>query len=203
MVMNMRRMKHIHRQRFGQRESAPVTVSFLLMAFCYLAGCLLGSRFGLTSKIPGTVFLILTEQIASTQNGFLAVFGSYGFYGILFLLLSTTYLGFLLVPPVFLLKGFLIGTLFLTYLQSEQNHAFVLAGISLCLPEICVLPALLLLGSLCMQLSFRLLCRFRGAPPSGQGERHDRTLAIIFILLILGALIETYAVPALIRLVPS
>lgn len=201
--MNMRRKKHINRRRFGRRESAPFTVSFLLMAFCYLAGCLLGSRFGLTSEIPGTVFSIMTEQSDSTQNGFLAVFGSYGFYGVLFLLLSTTYLGFLLVPPVFALKGFLIGTLFLTYLQSEQPHSFLLAGISLCLPELFVLPALLLLGGLCMQLSFRLLCRFRGAPAALDGERHDRTLAIIFVLLILAAVIETYVVPTVIRLVPA
>ena len=130
MVMIMKRIKHIKKRRISQRESAPVSVSFLLMAFCYFIGCMLGSRFGMVSEIPGTVFSILTESSASTENGFLAVFGSYGFYGLLFLLLSTTYLGFLLVPPVFALKGFLIGTLFLTYLQSGQQRPYLLAGIA-------------------------------------------------------------------------
>ena len=203
MVMIMKRIKNIKKRRISQRESAPVSVSFLLMAFCYFIGCMLGSRFGMVSEIPGTVFSILPESSASTENGFLAVFGSYGFYGLLFLLLSTTYLGFLLVPPVFALKGFLIGTLFLTYLQSGQQRPYLLAGISLCLPELFVLPALLLLGGLCMHLSFRLLCRFRGAPATGDGERHDRVLAVIFILLVLAAVIQTYVVPPLIQAVPA
>ena len=144
MVMNMKRKKHMRRRRFELKSKRVFSVPILCMAICYLVGFALGSRFGLTSKIPGSIFSIMTESPASDENGFLAIFGSYGFYGFIFLLLSTTYLGFLLVPPVFALKGFLIGTLFLTYLQSEQSHVYLLAGISLCLPEIFVLPALLL-----------------------------------------------------------
>jgi hypothetical protein len=131
------------------------------------------------------------------------VLGCFGFYGILFLLLSTTYLGFLLIPAILGLKGFFVGSLFLTYLQSDSGHAFLRAGISLCLPEFFVLAALLLLGWLCMYLSFRLLCRFRGAPAVGEGSRHERTLAVIFVLFLLAAVTETYVVPALIKAIPS
>ena len=201
MVMNMKRRKHIRRRRFGDRKIRLASVPILFMAICYLAGVVLGCRFGILTEVPNSLFSILTEHVSSDEYGFLAVFGSYGLYGILFLLLSTTYLGFLLVPPVFAVKGFLMGTLFFAYLHSGQNRPYLAAGISLCLPELFIVSALFLLGNLCMHLSFQLLCRFRGAPAAAVGERHERVLAAIFILLLLAAVIETYVVPLLIRAV--
>lgn len=202
-VMRMARVKHNLKRLSPRPLRASVMIPFLLMSVFYLSGCFLGCRFGLRSDVPEAIVSILTENSASSGHGFLAVLGCFGFYGILFLLLSTTYLGFLMIPAILGLKGFFVGSLFLTYLQSDSGHAFLRAGISLCLPEFFVLAALLLLGWLCMHLSFRLLCRFRGAPAVGEGSRHERILAVIFVLFLLAAVTETYVVPALIQAIPS
>ena len=171
---------------------------FGLLSLAYLLGCGLGAHFGVRSRLSSQVVSILTERSGAFGSDFLAVFGSYGVYGVLFLLLSTTYLGFLFVPAVFWLKGFCTGALFLVYLQSGEPNAYLLAGISLCLPAIFVLPALLMLGLICIRLSFQLLCRMRGAPVTEGADRNDRMLAMSFALLLAAAFVETYVVPFLI-----
>lgn len=197
----MKRIKHNRRRRFSGPGEAGTLVSVCLMAIGYLLGCVLGARFGVLSDLPSSVVSVLTEQGVADENGLIGVFGGYGFYGLLFLLLSTTYLGFLFVPFVFVVKGFFTGAVFLTYMQSGASNAYLQAGIAILLPGLFVIPALLLLGCLCMRLSFQLLCRMRGAPPSGGDARYNRVLAVIFVLLLIAAAIETYAVPALIALV--
>lgn len=199
MVMSMKRIKHMSHKRkrphVGGMDSRFAT-SMILMGAGYLVGCFLGARFGILSNFPVSVVSILTEPTSSDPS-FLSVFGSYGFYGVLFLVLSTTYIGFLFVPAVLALKGFFTGALFLALVQSGEPNAYMLAGISLCLPGIFVLPALLLLGHMCMALSFQLLCRMRGAQVTGVSDRYDRALAAAFVLLLIAALIETYVLPSL------
>ena len=202
MVMGMKRMKHSFRYRSVSNRNN-LSLPFVLMAVGYMIGCWLGASASARFSLPPAVVSSLTEYPSADGVGFLSVFGSYGIYGLLFLLLTTTYLGFLLVPFVVALKGFVSGTIFLAFLQSEVPHAFLLAGISVCLPGIFVLPALFLLGRLYMQLSFRLLCRMRGDTSYGVEERQERVLAAVFVLLLAAALTESYAVPALLKLVPA
>lgn len=204
-VMALKRMKHsyrrTHRSGFG-RGDPRLVLSLAVMASGYLIGCFLGARFGILSSLPASAVAILTES-SSSDPSFLSVFGSYGFYGVLFLLLSTTYIGFLFVPAVLALKGFFTGAMYLAFVQSGAPNAFLLAGISLCLPGIFVLPALLLLGNMCMALSFQLLCRMRGAQIGAVGNRYDRGLAAAFVLLLAAALLETYVLPSVSAMVGS
>ena len=127
----------------------------------------------------------------------ISILCGYGAYGFGCLILSTTYVGFLLMPLVLAVKGFLSGCVFAAYLRAAAPHAFARAAIEICLPGVFLLPALLLLGALCMQLSYRLLCHYRGTTPSGPPENHSRTLSVVLILMLLAAALESYAVPYL------
>lgn len=199
--MYMKRVSHIRKHRFRHQNSARFSASFVIMSIAYLAGCVLGAHFGVLSDFPES--FVSTVFVSDTSSGFLSVFGNFGFYGLLFLVLSTTYLGFLLIPWILGVKGFLTGTFLLSFLRSGQQNAYLMAGISICLPGVFVLPALLLLGDLCMRLSFRLLCRLRGAPEDHSSDTNQRALAAIAILFLLAAAIESYAVPALLKLVTA
>lgn len=194
MVMIMTRYNRIKKHRITNQKV--VFVSFLVMAFCYLLGCFFGCRFGYHSDVVHAFVSALTENSFTSESRFLSVFGSFGFYGALFLLLSTSYMGFVIIPVVFFAKGFVTGSLFLSDLQGEMQNALLLAGIQICLPELFVLSGLLLLGYLCMHLSFRLLCRFRGAP-AAEDDHFERLLLYVFLLFSAAALLQTYVVPAL------
>ena len=205
-VMSMKRMmyrKHRVRRKTFSRSDPGLLLLLVSIASAYLIGCYFGARFGVRYTWSAEVVSILTDHAESSGSGLLSVLGSYGIYGLLFLLLSTTYLGFLFVPVVLLLKGFCTGALFLAFLQSGESNAYLLAGISLCLPELFVLPALILLGLTCGRLSFRLLRRTRGDLSAQAADRSDKALAVSFVLLLAGAFTETYVVPFLIDLASS
>lgn len=199
----MKRRSRVRRRPNRKPVQSRDLIPICCMAGAYLAGCLIGARYGLISELPDAVVTVLTEFEPEASSGLLSVFGDFGFYGLFFLILSTTYLGFFLVPFAFLLKGILSGAMFQTYLQSGETHAFVKASICICLPNLFVLPALILLGRLCMQLSFQMLCRLRGAPPSGTDALQQRALAAIAVLFLLAAFTESYVVPTLLGMVST
>lgn len=201
--MIMKRRKQFKRHRLERRNIRAVSVPILFIAAFYLIGVFAGSAFGVRSEIPDSVFEILSEHPISGENGLLSDLGTFGIYGLFFLVLSTTYIGFLLVPFVFAGKGFLTGTLLMTFLQREQGHRYDLALVRFCLPELFSLSALILLGSLCTNLSFRLLCRFRGAPIQQDSVQHNRVLAGVFVLFLCAAFTDAYVVPFLIRMVSA
>ena len=120
-------------------------------------------------------------------------------YGFAFLLLSTSYLGFLLIPAVFGIKGFLSACTAAAFLNSGCDHAFWLSCVAVGLPGIFLVPALFLLGTLCAQMSVRLLEQRRGLPVPVSSERYSRELALVFCLLLAAA--ACYAVPFFTRLI--
>ena len=122
-------------------------------------------------------------------------------YGFAFLLLSTSYLGFLLIPAVFGIKGFLSACTAAAFLNSGCDHAFWLSCVAVGLPGIFLVPALFLLGTLCAQMSVRLLEQRRGLPVPVSSERYSRELALVFCLLLAAAAAACYAVPFFTRLI--
>ena len=203
MVMIMKRRKQLKRHRLGRRNNRAVSVPILFIAAFYLGGLIAGCCSGTCFEMPDTVFRVLTEQTQTGEAGLFSVLGGFGIYGLFFLILSTSYIGFLLVPPVFAARGLLTGALLMTYLQQDQTHVFEQALIAICLPELLSLSALILLGSLCACLSYRLLCRFRGAPIPFEPELPTRVLAEIFVLFLVSAFTEAYVVPFLMRMVSA
>ena len=122
-------------------------------------------------------------------------------YGFAFLLLSTSYLGFLLIPVVFGVKGFLSACTAAAFLRSGCAHAFVLSCVAVGLPSVFLVPALFLHGVLCAQMSVRLMEQRRGLPSPAATERCSRELALVFCLLLAAAATASYAVPFFTKLI--
>ena len=135
-----------------------------------MAGYVIGCCFGANAALPEPSNPVLSFLSSSGAGGTL-----YGgllpelcvscAYGFAFLLLSTSYLGFLLIPAVFGVKGFLSACTAAAFLNSGCDHAFWLSCVAVGLPGIFLVPALFLLGMLCAQMSVRLLEQRRGLFP--------------------------------------
>ena len=87
------------------------------------------------------------------------------------------------------------------FLNSGCDHAFWLSCVAVGLPGIFLVPALFLLGTLCAQMSVRLLEQRRGLPVPVSSERYSRELALVFCLLLAAAAAACYAVPFFTRLI--
>ena len=87
------------------------------------------------------------------------------------------------------------------FLNSGCDHAFCLSCVAVGLPGIFLVPALFLLGTLCAQMSVRLLEQRRGLPVPVSSERYSRELALVFCLLLAAAAAACYAVPFFTRLI--
>ena len=172
------------------------------MAAGYVIGCCCGANAELTdSSGPVLSFLQSGGAGDTLYGGLLPELCISCAYGFAFLLLSTSYLGFLLIPVVFGVKGFLSACTAAAFLRSGCAHAFVLSCVAVGLPSVFLVPALFLLGMLCAQMSVRLLEQRRGLPVPVTSERYSRELALVFCLLLTAAAAACYAVPFFTRLI--
>ena len=168
----------------------------------YLIGCCCGANAVLTdSSGPVLSFLQSGGAGDTLYGGLLPELCISCAYGFAFLLLSTSYLGFLLIPVVFGVKGFLSACTAAAFLRSGCAHAFVLSCVAVGLPSVFLVPALFLLGVLCAQMSVRLMEQRRGLPSPAATERCSRELALVFCLLLAAAATASYAVPFFTKLI--
>ena len=152
----------------GNRPSSRFPLPPLLavgMAAGYAIGCCFGANAALPEPSnPVLSFLSSSGAGGTLYGGLLPELCVSCAYGFAFLLLSTSYLGFLLIPAVFGIKGFLSACTAAAFLNSGCDHAFWLSCVAVGLPGIFLVPALFLLGTLCAQMSVRLLEQRRGLP---------------------------------------
>ena len=168
----------------------------------YLIGCCCGANAVLTdSSGPVLSFLQSGGAGDTLYGGLLPELCISCAYGFAFLLLSTSYLGFLLIPVVFGVKGFLSACTAAAFLRAGCAHAFVLSCVAVGLPGVFLVPALFLLGVLCAQMSVRLMEQRRGLPSPAATERCSRELALVFCLLLAAAATASYAVPFFTKLI--
>lgn len=168
----------------------------------YLIGCCCGANAVLTdSSGPVLSFLQSGGAGDTLYGGLLPELCISCAYGFAFLLLSTSYLGFLLIPVVFGVKGFLSACTAAAFLRAGCAHAFVLSCVAVGLPSVFLVPALFLLGVLCAQMSVRLMEQRRGLPSPAATERCSRELALVFCLLLAAAATASYAVPFFTKLI--
>ena len=145
------------------------------MAAGYVIGCCFGANAALPEPSnPVLSFLSSSGAGGTLYGGLLPELCVSCAYGFAFLLLSTSYLGFLLIPAVFGIKGFLSACTAAVFLNSGCDHAFWLSCVAVGLPGIFLVPALFLLGTLCAYFLFA-----RGARPLLQwaGRRVSQTFA--------------------------
>lgn len=200
----MKRKKRIQRFRMTPSKTLAFPPVLLVgMALGFLIGCCVGANFAASAQINPVLVALQENGASAAPASFLSSLCVYSAYGFVFLLLSTTYIGFFLIPVAFGIKGFMSACTVAAFLTSGTEHAFLLSWIAVGLPGLFLLPALLILGVLCAQLSYRLFRQKQGCPPGGPSENHARELAAVFILLPLAAAAECYAVPYLAKLVIS
>ena len=172
------------------------------MAAGYLIGCCCGANAALPDSSGPVLSFLQSGGAGNTlYGGLLPELCISCAYGFAFLLLSTSYLGFLLIPVVFGVKGFLSACTAAAFLRSGCAHAFALSSIAVGLPGVFVVPALFLLGVLCAQMSVRLMEQRRGLSPPAVTERCSRELALVFCLLLAAAATASYAVPFFTKLI--
>lgn len=201
----MKQKKRIKRLRIPLKRSSPFPPLILAgMALGFLLGCCVGANFAASAQIDPVLAALNEDGMTGLSSGnFLSALCVYSAYGFVFLLLSTTYIGFLLIPVAFGMKGFMSACTVAAFLESGAEHAFLLSWITVGLPGLFLIPALFVLGVLCALLSYRLFRQKQGYPPSGPSENHSRELSAVFLLLALAAAAECYAVPYLAKLVLS
>lgn len=176
-----------------------------LLAAGMVAGYLIGCCCGANAELPDSSEPVLSFLQSGTggalYGGSLPELCISCAYGFAFLLLSTSYLGFLLIPVVFGVKGFLSACTAAAFLRSGCAHAFALSCVAVGLPGVFLVPALFLLGVLCAQMSVRLMEQRRGLPSPAATERCSRELALVFCLLLAAAATASYAVPFFTKLI--
>lgn len=176
-----------------------------LLAAGMVAGYVIGCCCGANAELPDSSEPVLSFLQSGTggalYGGLLPELCISCAYGFAFLLLSTSYLGFLLIPVVFGVKGFLSACTAAAFLRSGCAHAFALSCVAVGLPGVFLVPALFLLGVLCAQMSVRLLEQRRGLPSPAATERCSRELALVFCLLLAAAATASYAVPFFTKLI--
>ena len=113
------------------------------MAAGYVIGCCFGANAALPEPSnPVLSFLSSSGAGGTLYGGLLTELCVSCAYGFAFLLLSTSYLGFLLIPAVFGIKGFLSACTAAAFLNSGCDHAFWLSCVAVGLPGIFLVPAL-------------------------------------------------------------
>lgn len=207
MAMNVRQGYKGHkRSRVRRKPASPRFPLPPLLAAGLMAGYVLGCCFGANASLPDPSDPVLSFLQSggagdTLYGGLLPELCVSCVYGFAFLLLSTSYLGFLLIPVVFGVKGFLSACTAAAFLRSGCAHAFALSCVAVGLPGLFLVPALFLLGVLCAQMSVRLMEQRRGLPPPAVTERCSRELALAFCLLLAAAATASYAVPFFTKLI--
>lgn len=171
------------------------------MAAGYVIGCCCGANAELPDSSGPVLSFLQSGTGGALYGGLLPELCISCAYGFAFLLLSTSYLGFLLIPVVFGVKSFLSACTAAAFLRSGCAHAFALSCVAVGLPGVFLVPALFLLGVLCAQMSVRLLEQRRGLPSPAATERCSRELALVFCLLLAAAATASYAVPFFTKLI--
>ena len=139
------------------------------MAAGYVIGCCCGANAELPDSSEPVLSFLQSGTGGALYGGLLPELCISCAYGFAFLLLSTSYLGFLLIPVVFGVKGFLSACTAAAFLRAGCAHAFVLSCVAVGLPSVFLVPALFLLGVLCAQMSAVSCCDGALFPGTGVG----------------------------------
>lgn len=101
------------------------------MAAGYVIGCCCGANAELPDSSEPVLSFLQSGTGGALYGGLLPELCISCAYGFAFLLLSTSYLGFVLIPVVFGVKGFLSACTAAAFLRSGCAHAFALSCVRL------------------------------------------------------------------------
>ena len=132
--------------------------AFPLIALPLLLGVVVGCCIGTFSSLPEE-FASLTELLQESSgeiDGFPASLRSFRLVFLSILLAFTLY-GVVLIPPLSLLRGFLLGCSVAAVFQAESFRGLALCALTIGLPALLNIPAFLLAATDAFRISSRLL----------------------------------------------
>ena len=168
------------------------------MTLGYLLGCVIGIFVAINADVKW-IGNLPSNMVDEQPSGLFTVFCSCSAYGLGMLFLATSYLGFLFIPGVLSLKGFLSASVFTACIHSDCPHGLERACVGLLLPGIFLLPALLMLGQRCMHCSVRQL-RFRAGEMVPPDSAAPGALGAVLMLLLMASAVKAYVVPYVLNL---
>ena len=175
-------------------------IPFPLVSLPLLIGLFFGAVVGLFSALP--------SEFASFASVFPADGLSVGFpvalwrssrWIVISLLFATSFIGFLFVPALSAVYGFLLGSSVALTFQTDGLHGLLLACFSVGLPALLGLSAFLLVSSDAAACSIRLLrCFSRGENrPFERPDRFPRHLLAVFLLCFFEAFYSAFLLPVI------
>ena len=170
------------------------------MAAGYVIGCCCGANAELPDSSEPVLSFLQSGTGGALYGGLLPELCISCAYGFAFLLLSTSYLGFLLIPVVFGVKGFLSACTAAAFC-APAAHAFALSCVAVGLPGVFLVPALFF-----ARRALRAdVCASDGAAALSAVSCCDgalfQELALVFCLLLAAAATASYAVPFFTKLI--
>ena len=168
------------------------------MAVGYLIGCTVGACVAIKAD-TAWMTNAFTDSVDNYASDLLSSFCGYSAYCFGMILLATSYLGFLLIPGVLAVKGFLSGCVFTAGVRQASAGGFYRAAADLMIPGVFLLPAHLILGRLCMGWSVRLL-RCRAGETIPPGTAGTAPLGAVLILLLMASAAKSYVLPFILNL---
>lgn len=175
-------------------------IPFPLVSVPLLVGLMFGSIIGLFSSVPAdfcTVFSFFPEDGFSV--GFSEALWRSSLFVIISLLLASSFLGFVFLPALSAVRGFLLGFGVAVSFQTEGLRGLLLALLTFGFPALLGLSAFLLVSSYCAACSIQLLrCFSRGENrPLEKPFLFPRRIAVVFFLCFLEALYSAFLLPAI------
>ena len=191
-----KQMRRNHRHLLSRQGLAALPL--IWMAFGYFLGCAIGVFVAINADAEW-ICSFSSDPVAEHTSGLFTVFCGCAAYCIGMLFLATSYYGFVCIPGVFSLKGFLSASVFTACVRSDVPHGLEQACIWMLLPGIFLLPAMMILGQRCMYWSVRLLrCRVGEMIPHDPSAPHS--LGVSLVLLLMASAVKYYAVPYILDL---
>lgn len=166
--------------------------AFSLLLLCFTLGCLVASLFGgLLAGSPLWSFLISADYAQYVVISFT--------YLVVAIFLATTFLGYILMPILAFMRGFLLSLTAATIITHYRDAGVFMALTLIGIPSLITVPSYFVLSSECFLYSRNQMCALRGTPCAYE-SRLGLYTALCTLLCGAAALITLYLVPYLVSL---
>ncbi len=165
-------LRKIHSD-LGQKCAALANDSLLMWFLFFIFGMFLG-HMASSSLFVGSGFAFFSSGSLLFNIVFL----------VLLLFLSTSFLGFVLIPVLFILRAFIFSALFSSVYAFSSSPAFLSSVLSEGIPALICLPCFFIIADDCFRLSRKLL-RYRVGHGFSGGRTHlfqHFLYALLFLL---------------------
>lgn len=171
----------------------------LLICVCFALGCVLGAFFAGDVYTGEKSFLLFPDLPQDGAGAFLQVLRFIRFHAAA-LLLGTSLTGVFLIPFLAMARGFAFSCASAVIIGSGAGNGVMESLVLLGLPALFSIPCFIIVCQYAVGRSKRLIALSNGRAP-GYFEFPSGTLILTIPVLIIGALIDIYLVPALIPMI--